>query len=268
MNTLRDEKNTGTLKFTANPIIKRMEKIKKTSTECATYRGVALKCFFFVIMMTLGIAVALLMHTLPLPGFTAIGMQFSYIEVITAASMLVLSFVTPIVAVFARCTIPVTGTLYCFGIGYIFTFLANAIVKYRSPILLAVIITLVLVAVLMAIYSSGKIKVSSKFRTVVTTLFLVSIILGLLLTVCMFIPGLKEIVAFIFANKIFCIICALAGVVIATLFLIVDFDAVHKAVENKLPKEYEWMGAFALMFSVIWLFLKVFQLIAIINGKN
>ena len=64
------------------------------------------------------------------------------------------------------------------------------------------------------------------------------------------------------------IVCALLGLIIATLFLISDFDTIHNAVENQLPKEYEWLCAYSLAFSIMWVFLKVFQLIARIKGSG
>ena len=39
-------------------------------------------------------------------------------------------------------------------------------------------------------------------------------------------------------------------------------------VNDKLPKKYEWMAAFALSFTVIWLYLKVLDLIMTIAGNN
>ena len=36
--------------------------------------------------------------------------------------------------------------------------------------------------------------------------------------------------------------------------------------KNQLPKEYEWLAAYGLAFSIVWLFLKVFQLI--VSAKN
>ena len=34
------------------------------------------------------------------------------------------------------------------------------------------------------------------------------------------------------------------------------------------PKEYEWSAAFGLVFTVIWLYLKILELVIRITGKN
>ena len=61
---------------------------------------------------------------------------------------------------------------------------------------------------------------------------------------------------------------ALNLICIAALFLLVDFDTIQTAVEKQLPRKYEWIAAFGLAFSVIWLFLKVLDLILKLTGKD
>ena len=57
-------------------------------------------------------------------------------------------------------------------------------------------------------------------------------------------------------------------VIIACLFLISDFDTVHKLVANQMPKKYEWSCAFGIAYTVLYLYLKILQLLIEIFGKN
>ena len=57
-------------------------------------------------------------------------------------------------------------------------------------------------------------------------------------------------------------------VIIASLFLLVDFDTIKHAVDDELPKKYEWYAAFGLAFSVIWLFFKILELLGKAKGNN
>ncbi|WP_294466916.1 Bax inhibitor-1/YccA family protein [uncultured Ruminococcus sp.] len=57
------------------------------------------------------------------------------------------------------------------------------------------------------------------------------------------------------------------GIITATLFLLTDFDTIEKNVENNLPKKYEWSAAFGLAFTVIWIYLKVLDLLLTLS-KN
>ena len=48
----------------------------------------------------------------------------------------------------------------------------------------------------------------------------------------------------------------------------VDFDTIERSVEQKLPKKYEWIVAFGLAYTIIYLFLKIFNLICKLTQKN
>jgi uncharacterized YccA/Bax inhibitor family protein len=57
-------------------------------------------------------------------------------------------------------------------------------------------------------------------------------------------------------------------VLIASLFLLVDFDTIRRAVDDGLPKKYEWWASFGLAFSVIWLFFKILELLSKLKKFN
>ena len=54
---------------------------------------------------------------------------------------------------------------------------------------------------------------------------------------------------------------SVGGVILASLFLLVDFSQIQQTVENKLPKQYEWVAAFSLTFTIIWLYLEILNLL-------
>ena len=64
------------------------------------------------------------------------------------------------------------------------------------------------------------------------------------------------------------VLFSVLGIVVAAMFLLVDFDTIQTAVEARLPRKYEWIAAFGLAFSVIWLFLKVLDLILKLKDKD
>ena len=81
-----------------------------------------------------------------------------------------------------------------------------------------------------------------------------------------FIPATSSIVAAMLNNPVLSIIVAVIGIIIATLFLLVDFDTIEKTVTNCLPQKYEWVAAFGLAFTVIWIYLKVLDLLMSVNN--
>ena len=46
------------------------------------------------------------------------------------------------------------------------------------------------------------------------------------------------------------------------------FDTIDHVVNDKLPKKYEWQAAFGLSFTILWLYLKVLDLLITIAGNN
>ena len=264
-------KKTGVEMFYTNPMIRKISRIEEKSTDCATYTSIGNKCAFFMAMVLLG---ALLFIGLQLVAPEPVTMEdgsvinVSSIAMIAAIPFGFLFVIMPFIAMLIKKTIPVTGTLYCLSVGYCISFMAQLIAEYRDPISLALVITIAIVAVMAKVYSKGWIKVDDKFRSIMRILFFTSIVSGVLMVIAYFIPQLKGIVMFVAENPLLSIGGSLVYVVIAALFLLVDFDAIQTAVEGQMPRKYEWIAAFGLAFSVIWLFLKVLDLILKVTGKD
>lgn len=264
-------KKTGVEMFYTNPMIRKISRIEEKSTDCATYTSIGNKCAFFMAMVLLG---ALLFIGLQLVAPEPVTMEdgsvinVSSIAMIAAIPFGFLFVIMPFIAMLIKKTIPVTGTLYCLSVGYVISLMSHVIPEYKDPINLALIITIAIVAVMAQVYSKGWIKVDDKFRSIMKILFGTSIVASLLLIVAYFIPQLRGFVTFVIDNPVLSLAGSVVYVVIASLFLLVDFDTIQTAVEARLPRKYEWIAAFGLAFSVIWLFLKVLDLILKLKDKD
>jgi len=264
-----------------NPIIRRLTKITETDdTDHCTYAGITRKLIFFVLMIVVGVAANLVMK---LSG-TVLGGEILFDqplfedganvvirsnEAIVIIVCAVIFVVAPILAVLIRPTIPVTGTLYCLTTGFMLSWLATTLGDiYLAPILLALVITLMIVFTMGFLYGTGIIKVNQKMKTVIMTLGIVVLGASLLTFIGSLIPATQGLVASIAGNPVLSIGGSVILVVIGTLFLLVDFDAIRESVENNLPKKYEWYASFGLAFSVIWLYFKVLDLILKIMNTN
>jgi uncharacterized YccA/Bax inhibitor family protein len=109
----------------------------------------------------------------------------------------------------------------------------------------------------------GLIKVTERFRVgvIIATLgvglyYLVALVLGLF--------GIT--VPLIYDSGPFGIIFSLVIIFIATLNLMLDFDLIKRAEQQKMPKVFEWYGAFALIVTLIWLYLEVLRLLSKTRG--
>ncbi len=260
MSTLEANSN----RYFMNPLIRKLSKVDEQSQNHATYKGITAKTIYFLVMVVIGIGISFFLHNIASGGdvITVEGATTSALEVGALLLAGVFFIFTPMLAFIIRPIIPIMGTLYCLSTGYIMAFMADTFAEqYAGAVWIALILTLVIVFVMAILYSTGAVKVGHKFRAVVSILFFSTFAGGIAMFIGSFIPGLKDMVAFIQGNSILSILGSILFIIIASLFLLVDFDTIRHTVDNELPKKYEWVAAFGLVFTVIWLYLKVLDLI-------
>lgn len=55
---------------------------------------------------------------------------------------------------------------------------------------------------------------------------------------------------------------------LASLFLLLDFQFIEAGVENKAPKYMEWVGAWGLMVTLVWLYIELLRLLAKLRANE
>jgi uncharacterized YccA/Bax inhibitor family protein len=63
------------------------------------------------------------------------------------------------------------------------------------------------------------------------------------------------------------LLCA-AGVALAAFTLVLDFDMIEKGVQAGLPERESWRAGFGLMVTLVWLYLELLRMLAILQGRN
>ena len=262
-----------------NPITRKVAKCEDVGAkEHITYKGIAVKVIFFLLFCAVGIGVFQILKELgPKTGVADFTIKETFlvsVENIRLAGMigllvaLVLFIVSPIVTAFKKGTAPFNGVLYCTATGYIVAFTGAAVADFRLPIFAAFCLTIALFIALALIYSTGKIKVTAKFKSAFFGVLLASLLFSLLLFIFSLIPPLRFIPEFFRANTVLGIVFSVIGLIIAVIFVIVDFSVIQEAVDRKLPKEYEWFCAYALTFSLIYLYFKILDILLRVLGKS
>lgn len=173
-------------------------------------------------------------------------------------------------ASFAPKTTAVTGSIYSAGMGYALTFMSMIYaMQWKGIIVEAVTLTLLTVAVLAVIYSKG-VRVGSRMKTALITCLWVSIIGGLLFMLLAWLAPHSAIYASIVAinNGPVGILFAVIGVLIAAALLMCDFETIQMTVEQGLPAQYEWYASYGLIVGVIYLYLKILNLLAKIANNR
>ena len=248
-----------------NPVMEKFSKIEEQSDEHLTYSGVAKKCGFFTLMIIAGIVLTFLTNF-----FSQLTNTFNGeypLPVIILAGISTLAFlIAPFIAIFAKKTTPVTGSIFCVSIGVIYSSAALFVDTYRNEILLAMFLTVALFVALTLLFACNIIKINQKFKSIVCIVFATLLITAIMIVISLFVPVLGGAVTAIISNPVWTIAIGLIGVILASTFILMDLQNVKDAVHKKAPKFYEWDAAFGIIFSVIWLFAEILQLVT--NSKN
>lgn len=269
--------------FMTNPVIKKLKKVaaEEQSSTTATYAGVVAKTIYFLILTAAGVALYYILQKMlgssgatfiasDEDGVFEIALTLQQAAVVGGAAVVVL--VTAILSTFIQAIVPVTGTLYVLAEGYVLAFISDSLAEeYRWMSFTALLLTIVLVLTLLLLYCRKKVRVSQKFKMIISAVFITLIIGSALTFVLNFIPGLSGIsqaVSRIMANPAISIGLSVFFVIVACLFLISDFDTIHELVANNMPKKYEWSCAFGVAYTVLYLYLKILQLLVEIFGKR
>lgn len=134
---------------------------------------------------------------------------------------------------------------------------------YTGIVVQAVLGTGTAFAVMLALYKSRKIRVTPKFTKILIGAVLGFFALSLVNLLASFFVdgglGLRE-------TGPLGLLFGLAGVVLASLCLVLDFDFIEKGVQNGAPEKEAWLGAFGLVVTLVWLYLEMLRVIAILRG--
>lgn len=64
------------------------------------------------------------------------------------------------------------------------------------------------------------------------------------------------------------LLLAVAGVALASFFLVLDFDQIQRGVNAGVPNQEAWRAGFGLIVTIIWLYLEVLRLLSILRNDR
>ena len=262
----------------SNPILNKLTRVReRTDTDAATYSGIAVKTACFLVATLIGIIIQLIVMTMTagepvwqtITVYENFTFSLSMKEAAIVGGIAVAGLVCQLLSIFIHSIIPVTGTLYSICQGYVISFMVfKVLTGYEYLGLEALLLTVAVVAAMLWLYSSGKVRDGKTFRTVLYSLILGTVGVSVLSLIGSLIPVTRPYVSMMLGNPAFSIALDILGLVIAALFLISDFSVVDTCVREGYPKKYEWYAAFGLVFTVIWIYLKILDLLMRFAGKN
>lgn len=174
---------------------------------------------------------------------------------------LILGFVLALASAFKPTWTPVSAPLYALAEG---TFLgavsAMFEVRYHGIVLQAVMASIGVLVVMLAVYRSGVIKVTQKFRMgVIAATGGIALLYLVQWGIVAFTHG--NGMSFISGGGPLAIGFSVLVVCLAALNLVLDFDLIERATAQGAPKYMEWYCAFGLMVTLVWLYLELLRLL-------
>ena len=130
----------------------------------------------------------------------------------------------------------------------------------------AVIGTLVVFAVMLTLYKSRIIKVNGKFMKMFAVAMMSYFVIGLISFVAAIFFNVGGGWGFYGVGQIGILLC-LAGVGLAAFSLVMDFEVITQVVASGVEERESWRLAFGLVVSLVWLYLELLRLLAILNRR-
>lgn len=183
---------------------------------------------------------------------------------------LIVGLVFGLINAFKKEPSPVMIMIYAvaegFAVGGLSAFLEQ---DYPGIVTQAVLATLSVIAVTLFLYKTGLVKATPKMTKIVIIAmlgYLVFSLVNLGLMATGVVPdawGLRGSVE-IFGIPLG-IILGVFAVILGAYSLIMDFDFIEKGVANRLPERYGWTAAFGITVTVVWIYVEILRLLAILR---
>ena len=188
--------------------------------------------------------------------------QASGLAILGSIGGLVMALVT----IFKKSWSPVTAPMYAVLEGFVLGSVSEIVDKiYPGVAFQAVVLTFGTLLGLLVLYRARIIRVTEKFQLGVVAatggiafFYLLTFILGFF--------GFHFTA--IFGSGPIGIVFSVFVVVVAALNLVLDFDFIETGAASGAPKYMEWYGGFALLVTLVWLYLEILRLLAKLRDRR
>lgn len=175
-------------------------------------------------------------------------------------------FIVAIVTAFKPAWSATTAPLYSVLEG-LFLGGISALMEASFPgiVMQAVLLTFGTLLAMLAVYQSGWIKVTDNFRL---GIFAATGGIAIAYLITMVLGFFNIQVPFIYGSGWAGIAFSVVVVIIAAMNLILDFDFIERGSRQGAPKYMEWYAGFALMVTLIWLYIEILRLLSKIRTRD
>jgi uncharacterized YccA/Bax inhibitor family protein len=226
--------------------------VSKSAEGTMTVQGAVNKSIILTAILIVSAVIA--------PQFLTFSMPLFYGTLFGGLALAMISLFKPAIS-------PITGPLYAVVEGIFIGMISNMFAEMIDPsiVLNAVLLTALCLASMLIAYKTGLIKATEKFRSMVTTatgaimmIYMLSWVLGMF---GVNIPYLHE-------GGMMGIGISLFIIGIACLNLILDFDSIEKFAAAGAPKHMEWYCGVSLLVTLVWIYIEILRLLAVMSSSD
>lgn len=137
---------------------------------------------------------------------------------------------------------------------------------YGNLVLTAVISTFAVMGVMLTLYLTGIIKVTARFQKVMMVALVSYMVFAFISLIAAF-AGVGNGFGFFGVGWIGIALSAFV-VVLAAFLLTMDFEMIAQYTRAGVPERESWRMAFGLMVTIVWLYLEILRLLAIVSSNS
>ncbi|QWB95733.1 Bax inhibitor-1/YccA family protein [Mycoplasmatota bacterium] len=235
---------------TANPVFRNLEKNDTYALDqTASYQGITLKTLLLLLLAALS-------------GYYAINYLGDLLYPVLIGSVIV-GFISVMIATFnPRLAMPF-GIIYALSEGVLLgtiTVIFND--AYPGVALTAIIATASIFTVMLFLYSSRVIRVTSRFRRIMTSLMFSLLVFFVIFGI------LSLFNVYIIYNTSIALGVSVVLLIFASVMLTLDFDNAERIVEGQADKTFEWVVAVGLMVTLVWIYIELLRILAIATSRR
>ncbi|MBJ8205286.1 Bax inhibitor-1/YccA family protein [Bacillus cereus] len=235
---------------TSNPMLKK-DKFheEKTNASTMTIGGTIGKTFIMLILL------------LAASIYSYLQMMQGSMKTSVLIGVAIVNIVVAFLAIFIPRISPICAPIYAVVKGIVLgSISAYYTMRFGNSILLtAVLLTISILFAMLVLYATRMIKVTEKFRTVLTAatlgILIMYLIVFLLNTFVLTVPYIHQ-------GGTISIIISTVVIVVAALNLLLDFDSIENGARSGAAKHMEWYSAIGLMMTLVWLYLEILRFVS------
>ena len=240
-----------------NPVFndKSLSKIlnaERVDTDAMTVTGAINKTGMLFLLLVLGASISWNLAGSPVGAMVAMG-------------GMIVGLILCLLISFGPVRAPALAPLYAVAEGLAVGWI-SAMYDYKIPGLVfnAMVLTVGCLGLMLMLYRTGVLKATERFTSV---LIGATMAIGLTYLVDLVMMMFGHPIAFIHQGGALGIGFSAVVVGVAALNLILDFDMIEKSAARRAPKFMEWYAGFAVLVTIVWVYLEILRLLSKLSKK-